>query len=596
MNFYICSVGEADKDYAKENFERCIKYNGHFMHNSTTHKGAYDDVKMGDVVFMKYENKLNAFGEVKKTENTENAELGDWNYAIYVDKWYFYDEKEKSKGVSRSGVQGATIAGDQFATIKQIREGYALGKIAEIGGEDNELLIKIKNGITMNSTLTEMVNLLVTNHNLILTGAPGTGKTYLAKQIAKQMIFGAPKINMTPEEDKQFKDQCEFVQFHPSYDYTDFVEGLRPTQDDNGSVGFEMRNGVFKEFCARAINNQNEDTSSTFDSIWDNFISDIRNKISQNQLTPIGNWEYGLSTKDSLKYSSENAPSKYSFTITKKNILDTYVGKQARPSGAFQKDMIDIVEYLKNQYGLPENIVSTKTNNQTNKNFVFIIDEINRGEISKIFGELFYSIDPGYRGKDGKVRTQYANMQTEPNEFDTALEIKDSNNYGNFFVPENVYIIGTMNDIDRSVESMDFAFRRRFAFKEITAEERQSMLDEDKSWEINGQIIKPKDSVISNIKNRMNNLNNMIWHKAKVGETDEEKCIDGFSSAYHIGASYFLKLANYKKDDDTYDFDKLWEYHLEGLLFEYLRGMTDASLKIKKLAKAYGYTNMKKYE
>ena len=94
------------------------------------------------------------------------------------------------------------------------------------------------------------------------------------------------------------------------------------------------------------------------------------------------------------------------------------------------------------------------------KKFVFIIDEINRGEISKIFGELFFSIDPGYRGVKGKVQTQYQNLITEDDPF------KDG-----FFIPENVYIIGTMNDIDRSVECMDFAMRRRFTFKEITAEE-----------------------------------------------------------------------------------------------------------------------------
>ena len=100
------------------------------------------------------------------------------------------------------------------------------------------------------------------------------------------------------------------------------------------------------------------------------------------------------------------------------------------------------------------------------KNYVFIIDEINRGEISKIFGELFFSIDPGYRGVAGTVQTQYQNL------------IEDGDIYENgFYVPENVYIIGTMNDIDRSVDSMDFAMRRRFAWKEIKSNDRLEMLD-----------------------------------------------------------------------------------------------------------------------
>ena len=103
------------------------------------------------------------------------------------------------------------------------------------------------------------------------------------------------------------------------------------------------------------------------------------------------------------------------------------------------------------------------------KKYIFIIDEINRGEISKIFGELFFAIDPGYRGKAGEISTQYANLHADPDE--------------KFYIPENVYIIGTMNDIDRSVDSFDFAMRRRFRFVELRADERLEMLalleDED---------------------------------------------------------------------------------------------------------------------
>ena len=93
-----------------------------------------------------------------------------------------------------------------------------------------------------------VLQLLQSNKNLILTGAPGTGKTYLAKEIAKQMIG--------VKTDKELADsgQFAFVQFHPSYDYTDFVEGLRPTQpDENGNIGFELKDGVFKEFCKKAL-------------------------------------------------------------------------------------------------------------------------------------------------------------------------------------------------------------------------------------------------------------------------------------------------------------------------------------------------------
>ena len=180
-----------------------------------------------------------------------------------------------------------------------------------------------------------------------------------------------------------------------------------------------------------------------------------------------------------------------------------------------------------------------------------IIDEINRGEISKIFGELFFSIDPGYRGTEGMVQTQYQNLVKEDDEF-----------FDGFYVPENVYIIGTMNDIDRSVESMDFAFRRRFAFKEIKATDSVNMLyDTEKGiGELAGKANK-----------RMINLNKAI------------ETIEGLSSAYHIGPAYFLKLKNYKDDC----FKQLWNNHIEGLLREYLRGMQGVTEKMKTLENAY---------
>ena len=96
--------------------------------------------------------------------------------------------------------------------------------------------------------IQKFVDLLKTNKNIILTGAPGTGKTFLAKEIAKQMI------GVKTDEELEESGQFNFVQFHPSYDYTDFVEGLRPTPpEENGIIGFELKNGVFKEFCKKAL-------------------------------------------------------------------------------------------------------------------------------------------------------------------------------------------------------------------------------------------------------------------------------------------------------------------------------------------------------
>ena len=157
---------------------------------------------------------------------------------------------------------------------------------------------------------------------------------------------------------------------------------------------------------------------------------------------------------------------------------------------------------------------------------------------------MFFSIDPGYRGKAGEVATQYSNMHTNPNE--------------KFYIPENVYIIGTMNDIDRSVDSFDFAMRRRFRFVEVRAEDTQDMLESLENEELKSEAIA-----------RMDKLNAEI---IKVPDLNEN---------YQIGASYFLKLKNI-------GFDELWTDYLQPLLQDYVRGLNDEEECMKSFARAYG--------
>ena len=211
---------------------------------------------------------------------------------------------------------------------------------------------------------------------------------------------------------------------------------------------------------------------------------------------------------------------------------------------------------MKKNLGLLE-YKKSETPHQPKKNFVFIIDEINRGEVAKIFGELFYCVDPGYRGENGRISTQYQNLVTS-GEFQKG-----------FFIPENVYIIGTMNDIDRSVESMDFAFRRRFSWIEVKASDTVDMLDP--KYDDNGELIGGLEkNLAEEAKRRMKNLN------AEISK------IEDLNDAYHIGASYFLKLKNYGGD-----FGKLWDYHIKGILQEYLRGNPNAQEELEKLKAAY---------
>lgn len=436
--------------------------------------------------------------------------------------------------------------------IHQIRHPDIIDKINSLLNQkhDTEMIDKLK-------------NLLIANHNLILTGAPGTGKTFLAKKIAEAL--GATGTS------------CKLVQFHPSFDYTDFVEGLRPVCN-NEQLGFERKDGIFKDFCKKAY------AAVVRQQIGAEYFK-VYEEVKKGKLTgiPIAkgnktifcgeNEKWGLTTGQ-MRNTGKPGDIVYLDTI-EKVINSGFVNRTALEN--YTQDLRDIPGVGGNtsdlryaMYFLFDRIENKKdTIPSDSQKYVFIIDEINRGEISKIFGELFFSIDVGYRGVKGRVNTQYQNL----------VKVDDIFHDG-FFIPENVYIIGTMNDIDRSVEAMDFAMRRRFAWKEITAKSRQSMLDSEDAW---GENQKPNQETIEEIKVRMDNLNACIIDEYE-SENLSTKDKIGLTKAYQIGASYFLKYAMYN------NFDELWENHIEGLLYEYLRGTSNIEVKIERLKKAYNDT------
>ena len=472
--------------------------------------------------------------ELEKEFANYDIDYEDWNNIANAEIWELSQE-------------------DRF--IYQQRKG-----ICQI--QDQKILEKAKSlihNIFNRKMIKDCRKLLQGNYNIVLTGAPGTGKTYLAKEIAKDM--GA---------------EWKLVQFHPSYDYTDFVEGLRPIKEGD-KLGFQRKDGVFKEFCKKALMDMN-----TFEAGYRALVALIL--ASPNQ-------EYTCSTYGSdnnqfkIYYENDEITFKRRDTDNKRSafkerllkLYNYYIGKGiTNIKNVVREEMESVVgcsiDYT-NYRGILQTIIDQQDSNQVTKPYVFIIDEINRGEISKIFGELFYSIDSGYRGTKGRVNTQYQNLVPDDDVFSEG-----------FYIPENVYIIGTMNDIDRSVESMDFAMRRRFAWKEITAESRQSMLEEDETWGSSG---KPSEEVIAEMIVRMNNLNACIIDKYKIDEEElSPKDRIGLTEAYQIGAAYFLKYGMYG------NFDDLWTNHLKGLLYEYLRGTTNIEAKIERLQKAYNDTTV----
>ena len=421
---------------------------------------------------------------------------------------------------------------------------------------------------------SEYIDLLKENHNLVLTGAPGTGKTFMAQAIAEEMGCG--------------KDEMCFVQFHPSYDYTDFVEGLRPISDGKGGIGFERKEGIFKAFCKRALskvqpiihntNSKHQDTfvgTTPFEKAYRKLIldinagsavlySDFRGSMTAMKLKVDNKMNFQIirfwKTKDYQNAQYDYLKKLYGFYYSR-GIYDI----RNERFDDFVKIIGNTLDYSYYR-GIVQGLLDRTDKNQdvilndkhfvqntaedpmevTKRPYVFIIDEINRGEISKIFGELFYAIDPGYRGKtDLQVKTQYQNLIPESDVFADG-----------FYVPDNVYIIGTMNDIDRSVESMDFAMRRRFTWKEVTPTETQSMLD----------TLPCADEA----KKTMNRLNEEIANT------------DGLGTAYMVGPAYFLKLGN-----NGGDFLRLWNMNIEPLLKEYLRGFRKSDDILKKFSKAY---------
>lgn len=148
MQFFIGSIGQPGEGYDSENFDRCIKYNGHFMHEDTKMKGVFDKVDVGAIFFLKYNNNLIAYGEVKSKTKQDNSVLGKWNYIVYVDKWHLYDELNPKNGVNNYGVSYDTIqGGGQMATIKEVTIEYGTKKVKEING-NNELFNRIQAFLT----------------------------------------------------------------------------------------------------------------------------------------------------------------------------------------------------------------------------------------------------------------------------------------------------------------------------------------------------------------------------------------------------------------------------------------------------------------
>ena len=541
-NYFFVGTKFGDDDYL-DSFRKEGKWELGW-HNNEENKQyqkmlkLFNKIKPGDVLFAKstYVKKKNlpfvkkddlkvsvmkirGMATVKEILDDGHTIIVDWNKEYIEREWFFF-----------TGQETIWFPSDIKYRTKETNQLIKFATSDEIIIQDYDYFLNHPNWkkykklesetMLRNDFLFDYSGILKKSKNLILRGAPGTGKTYLAKEIAKELTEG-------------HEEQIGFVQFHPSYDYTDFVEGLRPVSNVDGSIGFKPQDGIFKKFCQKAKEAQKTGGQDNFEETWAKLTDAINEKQGQ-YFFPRSSVPASLNSQGNVKFDSPVA--------TKEKVYLLYKGEETKLKyETYQKIVLD---HMKESYGLCDYVSPTI---DTDKNFVFIIDEINRGEISKIFGELFFSIDPGYRGEKGSVSTQYANLHESDDKF---------------YIPENVYIIGTMNDIDRSVDTFDFAMRRRFRFVEVTAESQLGMLDTalgDKAEEA---------------KKRLRNLNVAIEN------------VQELNSHYHIGPSYFLNL----KDVDV-DYELLWSDYLKPLLEDYVRGSYEEAEILETLKKAFDLTN-----
>lgn len=348
--------------------------------------------------------------------------------------------------------------GTWFGTLLPVTGQNAINTIFHVDEEEATMIP---------DRLIEYGSIVNSKKNVILQGAPGTGKTYSTAALALYVIgqkepeaildldFNDHSEVMKRYELYRNRNQIAFCTFHQSMDYEDFVEGLRPEIVNNSSsVTYEVKPGIFKRICKDASSSIT-DRIDNFDEVWEKFVDLLNNEDSVviPLLTNKKTINVGLNETGTGLMEKQNETHKY---FSRDQLYNIYRGLPGVPAGGHDNYRKAIVQYMKLNLGLKDYVAGN--DEKENKNYVLIIDEINRGYVSKIFGELITLLE-----KDKRLGAEHP------------INVKLPYSNEDFGVPSNLYIIGTMNTTDRTTGTLDYALRRRFDF--ITLESDPSVLE-----------------------------------------------------------------------------------------------------------------------
>ena len=472
--------------------------------------------------FSNGENKIN-IGDIVIAKKGTKTLLG---YGKVISDYYFDEERATYKHCREVKwlKKGVWDANNNLPT-KTLTDVTTYNSDIE-GIKYAQYLLNIMNGNTQAQEDNLVIKLLKYKPQIILQGPPGTGKTREAKRIAKALL------GLSENDSLEGNEQFKLIQFHPSYSYEDFVRGIvaKPNEEGNGIV-YTAENKILGAFAKEAFNNWHKAQQSTQtlkeEEVFEAFIEHIKEELAQSEdyKYPLTEAVYLFDADDKrFKYKGDNwevhsngLNMNYAEIkrIIESGVRDrqgvtklTTIGGQARQHASY---FLRIVEKY---YEFRENYKPT-VDKIPLKNYVLVVDEINRANLSAVLGELIYALE--YRGE--AVQSMYA--------------IEGENN---LILPPNLYIIGTMNTADRSVGHIDYAIRRRFAFVNV--------LPKDLTNELGDRF---ESALFAKVTNLFNTNLSPEFKKEEV----------------QLGHSYFITKNT--------PIDFRWEYEIKPILLEYVK-------------------------